>query len=95
VRYYADIRPALRTKTTMKTSVLTLCVIALYLLHQDLWFWRTPNPMIFGFIPIGLFYHVCYTLAASVLMWMLVQLAWPSHLEEAVEDRESGKGEVR
>ena len=73
----------------MKRALLVTAVVALYLLHQDFWFWRTAHPLIFGFIPIGLFYHACYSVAASMLMWLLVKNAWPSHLEEGIEDRES------
>ena len=65
----------------MKTVLMVTLVTALYLLHQDFWFWRSAAPMVLGFIPIGLFYHGCFTLAASALMWMLVKYAWPSHLE--------------
>jgi len=36
-----------------------------------------------GFLPIGLFYHVIYTLAVAVVMWLIVKYAWPSHLESA------------
>jgi hypothetical protein len=36
---------------------------------------------VFGFLPIGLFYHAAYTIAASGLLWMLVRLHWPAHLE--------------
>src|SRR5262245_41809910 len=61
---------------------LIFIVIALYVLHQDFWNWRETSPIIFGFLPIGLFYHICYTLAISLLMWLLVKYAWPSHLEE-------------
>ena len=32
-------------------------IAALYLLHQDVWFWRTARPLVFGFLPIGLAYH--------------------------------------
>lgn len=60
---------------------LALLVIVLYALHQDIWFWRTAQPLIFGFLPIGLFYHVCYTLAVCVVMWLLVKFAWPAQLE--------------
>jgi hypothetical protein len=56
-------------------------VVMLYVLHQDWWFWRSATPLVFGFIPIGLFYHAAYTLAVAALMWLLVRLAWPSHLE--------------
>ena len=56
---------------------------ALYALHQDFWFWRDARPLVFGFLPIGLFYHAAYTLAVSVLMWGLVRTHWPAHLEHA------------
>jgi hypothetical protein len=79
----------------MKRFLLTLVVIALYVSHQDVWNWRTAYPMAFGFIPIGLFYHACFTVAASLVMWMLVTYAWPSHLEEEVEGRETKKEDAR
>jgi Protein of unknown function (DUF3311) len=78
----------------MKRVLLVIAVIVLYVLHQDVWFWRTAHPLVFGFIPIGLFYHACFAVAASLLMWMLVRYAWPSHLEEEVEQREA-KEEAR
>jgi hypothetical protein len=65
----------------MKGLWLALLVIVLYALHQDLWFWRTAQPIVFGFLPVGLFYHVCYTLAIILVMWLLVKVAWPSQLE--------------
>ncbi len=67
----------------MKRTLLVLAVAALYVLHQDVWLWRTARPLVFGFVPIGLFYHACFSVAASLLMWLLVTHAWPSHLEEA------------
>ncbi len=66
----------------MKHLLLTSAVVALYLLHQDTWFWRTAQPFVFGFLPIGIFYHVCYTLAVMLLMGALVRYAWPAHLEQ-------------
>ncbi len=65
----------------MKGLWLALLVVVLYALHQDLWFWRTTQPVVFGFLPIGLFYHVCYTLAVCVVMGLLVKFAWPAQLE--------------
>ena len=70
----------------MKQILLVVAVVALYFLHQDVWFWRTANPLVFGFVPIGLFYHACYSVSASLLMWLLVTYAWPSHLEQEVEE---------
>jgi hypothetical protein len=69
----------------MKTSLLTALVLLFCAAHQDFWFWRTARPLVFGFLPIGLFYHACYSLAAAALIWLLVRFAWPSHLEEDVE----------
>ena len=62
--------------------LLTLAVVALYALHQDIWFWRTARPLVFGFMPIGLFYHACFSVAAALLMAALVKYAWPGHLED-------------
>jgi len=57
-------------------------VVLLYVLHQDFWYWREARPLVFGFLPIGLFYHAAFTLASSFVLWLLVKFAWPSHLEE-------------
>jgi hypothetical protein len=61
---------------------LVFLVVIVYLLHQDFWFWNTPFPLIFGFLPIGLAYHGAYSLLVCLLMIVLVRSAWPSHLEE-------------
>lgn len=60
-----------------------LTAAALYALHQDFWFWRDARPLVFGVLPIGLFYHAAYTLATSLLLWVLVRSYWPSHLEDS------------
>ena len=63
-----------------------LVAAALYALHQDVWFWREARPLVFGFLPIGLFYHAAYTIAVSVLMWWLVRTRWPAHLERSSQE---------
>lgn len=96
MRYYARIRQPVAGERLMKRVLLAALVAALYVLHQDVWFWDSPSPLVFGFIPIGLFYHACFTVAASLLMWMLVKLVWPSHLErEATEDSTSRSVDVQ
>jgi hypothetical protein len=75
----------------MKRILLVIAVVALYFLHQDIWFWRTAHPLVFGFVPIGLFYHGCFSVAASLLMWLLVKHAWPVHLEEEIEQQQPGE----
>ena len=74
----------------MKNILLVVAVVALYILHQDIWFWRSSR-LVFGFIPIGLFYQGCFSIAAALLMWLLVTYAWPSHLEEEVEKTNTGE----
>jgi hypothetical protein len=69
----------------MKRALLVVAVVALYLLHQDFWFWRTAYPLVLGFIPIGLFYQACFSVAASLLMWLLVTHAWPTKFEAEAE----------
>ncbi len=71
--------------TLMRKPLLAAAVVILYGLHQDFWFWREAHPLVFGFLPVGLFYHACYTLAAAGLMWLLAKHAWPSHLEHDAE----------
>ena len=66
----------------MKKASLIIIVCALYLLHQDSWFWGTAHPLAFGFLPIGLTYHAGYTVLTALVMWLLVRCAWPSKLEE-------------
>ena len=61
--------------------LLAIAIGALYLLHQDFWFWRSARPLVFGFLPIGLAYHALYCVAIALLMWVLTKVAWPAHLE--------------
>lgn len=76
----------------MTRAVLVIMVGALYVLHQDFWFWRTANPLVFGFIPVGLFYHACYTIAVALVLLLLVKQAWPAELEVGVGDGETEGG---
>jgi hypothetical protein len=66
----------------MKNASLLVLVLAVYALHQDIWFWRSAEPLLFGVLPAGLWYHAGYTLAAALLMWLLSRVAWPAHLEQ-------------
>src|SRR5437868_7415261 len=72
----------------MKRFLLCILVVVLYALHQDLWFWRTARPLLFGFLPIGIWYHLGFTIAVSLVMWLLIKQAWPAHLEEDFESEE-------
>ena len=69
-----------------KPVVLSLAVLALYVAHQDFWFRDVARPLVFGFLPVGLFYHVVLCVAIAGLMRVLVRHAWPAELERRVED---------
>ena len=70
----------------MTHLLLAVAIAALYLLHQDLWFWNTSHPLIFGFLPIGLAWHAAYCVASAALMWALTRLAWPAHLARSMSE---------
>jgi Protein of unknown function (DUF3311) len=70
----------------LQVALIALITGLVYLLHQDFWFWRSARPLVFGFLPIGLFYHAAYTVGISLLMWYVVRRHWPSHLEEQEHD---------
>jgi hypothetical protein len=74
----------------MRPARPVLLIAALYVLHQDIWFWREARPLVFGFLPIGLFYHAAFTVGCALVLWLLVSVAWPEHLEAMTPDLKRG-----
>ena len=70
----------------VKVILLTAMIVGVYILHQDYWNWKTPEPLVFGFLPIGLAYHAGYSILAAIMMAVLVKFAWPKHLEKIESD---------
>ena len=93
--YYEDKLARVYNLATMKRLILFALVGALYALHQDAWFWRTAEPLVFGAMPIGLFYHAGFTLVTALVLWVLVRHAWPAHLESAAERPGADRGGTR
>jgi hypothetical protein len=58
-----------------------ILVAALFILHQDFWWWD-DRTLVFGFMPVGLFYHAIFSLAAAGVWALALRFAWPSHIEE-------------
>lgn len=58
-------------------------VVLLLILHQDNWFW-TDDTLVFGFMPIGLFWHACISIGASLTWALATVIAWPLDDAEAV-----------
>lgn len=66
----------------MRTLVYLL-LLALVVLHQDYWNWHTHEPLVLGFIPIGLAWHVGISLMAGVTGLLAVQYCWPADVDVA------------
>jgi hypothetical protein len=62
--------------------IVYLIAVVVLALHQDFWNWGKVDPKLFGVLPVGLWYHALFCVACSVVMWLLLQVAWPKHLEE-------------
>ena len=60
-------------------QLLYAALAVLYLLHNDLFLWD-DSCLISGF-PSGLLYHIVYCLVTALLMFLLVQFAWPQDIE--------------
>ncbi len=78
-----------------KTILLSLLVLTVYTLHQDFWNWKQAEPLLFGFMPIGLAYHAAYSGVAALLMGVFVKFAWPAHLEKVEPYREDNQTETK
>ena len=75
----------------MKTKLwlLSLWVLIVFALHQDVWNWAKAKPLLFGLLPPGLSYHLGYSVLAAITMAILVRVAWPANLD----DDDDGKGQ--
>jgi hypothetical protein len=56
-------------------------ILVLGIIHYDFWFW-TDRRLLFGFLPIGLGFHVLFSLLAGLCWFLVVRFAWPSWIEE-------------
>jgi len=74
----------------MRVAAAGVLVAGAYLLHQDFWWWDRARPLVFGALPIGLFYHAAYTAALPLLMWVLVRLVWPRDADATTSDVRAG-----
>jgi len=70
-----------------KALLITVLVLLVYLVHQDFWNWKKIDPLVFGFLPVGLAYHAGYSILAAILMAFLVRIAWPKHLEHVQSEQ--------
>ena len=66
--------------------ILYILLLILYALHNDLWLWD-DGTLVLG-LPAGFLYHIGYCVAASALLVLLVNFAWPRHLSEPEGEEE-------
>ncbi len=81
-------RPALISyetfENTMKYVIWTL-VLILLIAHQDNWNWHDDS-LVWGFMPIGLFYHACISVAAGFVWFLATIFMWPKELDSISSD---------
>jgi hypothetical protein len=75
-------RPAPRRCSCWTAPLLVLVVLVVLVLRHDFWNWQQARPLLFGFLPIGLWWQGLVSLLAAAMMWLMVRLAWPQHLED-------------
>jgi hypothetical protein len=68
----------------MKSLVVGLLIL-LAVVHQDFWWRADHRTLVFGFLPVSLFYHCCISIAASVLWGLACYHCWPRNVD--VEDQ--------
>lgn len=68
----------------MKAFVYIL-VVVLLIGHNDYWNWHRAEPLVFGFIPVGLAYHASISLAAGLVWFMATRFCWPPEVDEIEE----------
>jgi len=70
----------IESRSKLKAKLVWLGVAALFVLHQDFWWWDNRD-LVFGFIPIGLLYHALFSIAAGLLWGLASKFAWPEDIE--------------
>ena len=68
-------------------------VLTVFLLHQDCWNWQKAEPLVFGFLPVGLAYHAGYAILAAIMMALLVKFAWTTGLDD-IESKLEGENKT-
>lgn len=74
-------------------SIVWLLVASLIIFHQDFWNWNKSD-LFFGFMPIGLWYHVCISLAAAMVWLFACTFAWPAGIDEFEDESVENGGKV-
>ena len=63
--------------------IVAVLAVALIVLHQDYWLWNDGN-LVWGIFPMGLFWHICISIAATLTWFLATRIVWP--FDDANED---------
>jgi len=66
----------------MKKLIYVLIVL-LMVVHQDFWWWDKAEPLVCGFMPIGLAYQALISLLAAILWALAVKYCWPEGVDDS------------
>ena len=64
----------------MNKRLVYCLVIVLAFAHQDFWLWDNPK-LVFGFLPVGLAYHIVFSILVAICGALVVRYAWPDELQ--------------
>jgi hypothetical protein len=71
--------------------ILLVLTVGLIAAHQDFWNWKEATPLVGDFLPVGLWYHMLFCVAAAILMTLLVLTSWPTYLENAQPETDAAR----
>ena len=63
-----------------RRALVWFLVLILFVVHQDWWWWDNRT-LVLGFLPIGLFYHALFSIAAAGVWALANTFAWPEEIE--------------
>ena len=68
----------------MKLAIVAVFVFML-LIHQDFWSWGSDE-LVFGYMPVGLFYHALFSIFCAILGGLAIRYAWPHEMEKKADE---------
>lgn len=70
--------------------ILGILTVGLIVVHHDFWNWDKLD-LKYDFLPVGLWYHALFCVAAAILLALLVIFEWPKYLESAEPETPQAK----
>lgn len=72
--------------------IIVILILVLLILHQDNWFWN-DDTLVLGFLPIGLFWHACISIAAALTWFLATRIAWPVDEDRTGDQQPTQEGQ--